>query len=274
MKTVDVHRSAYAGMIEAARVYGKQRQSLGYGLIQLVENVCPQIEEVPEAGSPLGRRDRQPVNWQDHVSATPGVGGSLRRSRLGRLGSGPSTQFIEQRRRFRYGRRMLMPYKGRLPEMHPSAYVSPSAQVIGDVVIGAQSSVWFNVVIRGDVHEIRIGARTNIQDNSTVHVTRGRWGTFVGNEVSVAHGVILHGCRVGNRCLIGMGAIVMDGVEVEEECMIAAGSLVTPGKTIPRGHLVMGNPAKVVRQLRPEELAQIRSTAEHYVEYAAAYRQA
>jgi carbonic anhydrase/acetyltransferase-like protein (isoleucine patch superfamily) len=182
-------------------------------------------------------------------------------------------QFIEQRRRFRYGCAMLMPYKGRLPDIDSSAYVSPSAQVIGDVVIGAQSSVWFNVVIRGDVHEIRIGARTNIQDNSTVHVTRGLWGTFVGDDVSVAHGVILHGCRIGNCCLIGMGAIVMDGVEVEDECLIAAGSLVTPGKKIPRGHLVMGNPAKVVRELRPEDFAQLRLTAEHYIEYAATYRQ-
>jgi len=166
---------------------------------------------------------------------------------------------------------MLIPYKGRLPEIDPTAFVSPTAQIIGDVAVGAQSSVWFGVVIRGDVYEIRIGARTNIQDNSTVHVTSGRWGTYVGDDVSVAHGAILHGCRVGNRCLIGMGAIVMDGVELEDECMVAAGSLVTPGKRVPRGHLAMGNPAKVVRELRPEEFALIKSTAEHYVDYARTY---
>ncbi|HEX7410440.1 MAG TPA: gamma carbonic anhydrase family protein [Candidatus Binatia bacterium] len=167
---------------------------------------------------------------------------------------------------------MLIPYKGRLPQVDPSAYVNPSAQVIGDVEIGAQASVWFNVVIRGDVYHIRIGARTNIQDNSTVHVTRGRWGTFIGDDVTVAHGVILHGCRIADRCLIGMGAIVMDGVEIEEDCLVAAGSLVAPGTKIPRGHMVMGSPAKVSRPLRPEELAQLQSSAAQYVEYAASYR--
>lgn len=168
---------------------------------------------------------------------------------------------------------MLIPYKACLPQVDPSAYVSRSAQVIGDVVIGAQSSVWFNVVIRGDVYHIRIGARTNIQDNSTVHATRDRWGTFLGDDVTVGHGVILHGCRIGNRCLIGMGAIILDGADIEDECMIAAGSLVAPGKKIPRGHLAMGNPAKVVRELRPEELTQLTWSAEQYVGYAETYRQ-
>ncbi len=168
---------------------------------------------------------------------------------------------------------MLTAYRGLLPKVDPTAYISSSAQVIGDVIIGAHSSVWFNVVIRGDVHQIRIGARTNIQDNSTVHVTRGRWGTFVGDGVTVAHGVILHGCRVGDRCLIGMGAILLDGVELEDECMIAAGSLVPPGARVPRGHLAIGSPAKVARALRPEEVAQLKWSAEQYVGYAHTYRE-
>ncbi|MFN8625749.1 MAG: gamma carbonic anhydrase family protein [Candidatus Binatia bacterium] len=167
---------------------------------------------------------------------------------------------------------MLTSFRGVLPQVDPSAFVTPSAQVIGDVVIGAHSSVWFNVVIRGDVHHIRIGVRTNIQDNSTVHVTRGRWGTVVGDDVTVAHAVILHGCRIGDRCLIGMGAIVMDGVDIEDDCMIAAGSLVVPGTNIPHGHLAKGSPAKVTRALRPEEIAQLKWSAEQYVGYARSYR--
>jgi carbonic anhydrase/acetyltransferase-like protein (isoleucine patch superfamily) len=167
---------------------------------------------------------------------------------------------------------MLIPYKGRLPQIDPTALVQDSAQIIGDVVIGPQSSVWFNVVIRGDVHHIRVGAQTNIQDNSTVHGTRGRWPVIVGDDVTVAHGVILHGCTVAARCLIGMGAIVMDGAEIGEDCIVAAGALVTPGTKIPAGHLVMGSPATVTRPLRPEELAHIRQSALNYVAYAESYR--
>jgi len=167
---------------------------------------------------------------------------------------------------------MLTSYRGVLPQIDPSAYINASAQVIGDVIIGAHSSVWFNVVIRGDVHHVRIGARTNIQDNSTVHVTRGRWGTVVGDDVTVAHAVILHGCRIGDRCLVGMGAIIMDGADIGDECIIAAGSLVTPGSRIPRGYLAMGSPAKVARPLRPDEIAQLKWSAEQYVGYAHTYR--
>jgi len=167
---------------------------------------------------------------------------------------------------------MLIAFQGRLPQVDPSAYVQESAQVIGDVVIGAESSVWFNVVIRGDVHHIRIGARSNIQDNSTVHVTKGRWPTLVGDDVTVGHGVILHGCSIGNRCLIGMGAIVMDGVEIGDECLVAAGSLVTPGTKVPSGQLVIGSPARVPRALRPGELAHLKESAQGYVERAALYR--
>src|SRR5262249_36607887 len=158
------------------------------------------------------------------------------------------------------------------PRIDPAAYVHDSAHVIGDVEIGADASVWFNVVVRADVHHVRIGARTNLQDRVVVHVTSGRWPTLVGSEVTVAHGGILHGCAVGDRCLIGIGAIVLDGAEVEDDTMIAAGSLVAPRTKIPGGHLAMGSPAKVVRPLRREELEHLRQSAANYVGYAASYR--
>ena len=166
---------------------------------------------------------------------------------------------------------MLIAYGDHTPRIDPSAYVHASAQVIGDVEIGAQSSVWFNAVIRGDVYPIRIGVRSNIQDNSTIHVTGGRWTTTVGDEVTVGHGVILHGCRIADRCLIGIGAIVLDGVEIESDCVIAAGALVPPGTRIPSGNLAKGSPAKVVRRLRPDELAHLKQSAANYVEHAASY---
>ena len=167
---------------------------------------------------------------------------------------------------------MLLAYQGKTPQIDPTAYVQQSAHIIGDVVIGAQASVWFNVVIRADVHHIRIGARTNIQDHSTLHVTRDRWPTIVGQDVTVAHGVILHGCRIADRCLIGMGAIVLDGVEIAEDCLVAAGALLTPAMKIPRGHLVLGSPAKVARSLRADELEHLKQSALNYVGYAASYR--
>jgi carbonic anhydrase/acetyltransferase-like protein (isoleucine patch superfamily) len=166
---------------------------------------------------------------------------------------------------------MLITYGDHTPRIDPSAYIQVSAQVIGDVEIGAQSSVWFNVVIRGDVYPIRVGTRTNIQDNSTIHVTGGEWSTTIGDEVTVGHGVILHGCRVADRCLIGIGAIVLDGVDIESDCLIAAGSLVAPGTRIPSGHLAKGSPAKVARPLRPDELAHLKESSANYVEHAASY---
>lgn len=167
---------------------------------------------------------------------------------------------------------MIIPFEDRTPAIDESAYVHASARVIGDVEIAAQSSVWFNAVIRADVHHIRIGARTNIQDNTTVHVTGGRWPTLIGDEVTVAHGVIVHGCTIRDRSLIGIGAIILDGCEIGEECLVAAGSLVTPGTKIPGGQLVLGSPAKPVRALRPDELEQLRRSAATYVGLAERYR--
>lgn len=167
---------------------------------------------------------------------------------------------------------MIVAYEGIAPRVAAGAWVHGSAQVIGDVHLEEQVSLWFNVVVRGDVNYIRIGARTNIQDQSTVHVTRERWPTIVGADVTVGHGVILHGCTIADRCLIGIGAIVLDGCEVGEACLVGAGSLLTPGTKIPPGHLVLGRPAKVVRPLTAAEIAELSESAAHYVAYAESYR--
>lgn len=167
---------------------------------------------------------------------------------------------------------MVIPYDGVAPEVDPTAYIHSSAHVIGDVRIGAESSVWFNAVIRGDVHPIRIGARTNVQDNATVHVTGGRWPTHVGDDVTVAHAVVLHGCTIGNCCLIGIGAVVMDGCEIGEECLVAAGSLIAPGTRVAPRQLLLGSPARAVRDLRAEEIERLHASARKYVDIAARYR--
>lgn len=167
---------------------------------------------------------------------------------------------------------MLFPYQGHTPQVDPSAYVQSTARVVGDVVIGPQSSVWFQVVIRGDVNFVRIGTRSNVQDLSVIHVTRDRWPTLIGDDVTIGHRAVVHGCTVGNRCLIGIGAIVMDGVEIEDDCLIAAGSLVTPRTRIPAGHLALGQPAKPVRELRIDELEYLKRSAANYVTYAVNYR--
>lgn len=158
--------------------------------------------------------------------------------------------------------------KGVRPTIAADVFVAPNASVIGDVVIGEASSVWFGVVIRGDVFPIRIGARTNIQDNSVVHVTGGKTMTTIGDDVTVGHSAIVHGCKVGNRCLVGMGSIVLDGAVIEDDCFIAAGSLVPPGMHVPSHSMVMGKPGKVVRALRPEELEAINFASSDYVRNA------
>lgn len=147
-------------------------------------------------------------------------------------------------------------------------YVAPNATIIGDVELGDDASVWFSTVIRGDVFPIRIGARTNIQDGSVVHVTGGKASTSVGDDVTVGHMVLLHGCTIGHRCLIGMGSIVLDQAEVGDDCVVAAGSLVAPGARIPPGSLVMGRPAKVVRPVTEADRNWISESVRLYVDYA------
>ncbi len=167
---------------------------------------------------------------------------------------------------------MIIPLDGLTPTIDATAYVQETAQIIGDVQIGAQSSIWFHTVLRGDVNHIRIGARTNIQDNSTVHVTGGGNGTVVGDDVTVGHGVILHGCTVGNGALIGIGAIILDRCEIGEQSLVGAGALLAPGTVVPPRSLVLGQPAAVRRPLREEELRKLISSAEKYVLNAARYK--
>ena len=166
---------------------------------------------------------------------------------------------------------MQLPYDNKYPQLDSTVLVVPTATIIGDVAIGPESSIWFQTVVRGDVNSIRIGARTNIQDGSVVHVTRETHPTFIGDDVTIGHNVTLHGCTVGDRCLIGIGAILLDGVEIGDDCMIAAGSVVTPGTIIPSGTLVMGAPATVKRKLNPEEISQLKKSAENYIEYKKRY---
>ncbi len=143
--------------------------------------------------------------------------------------------------------------------------------VIGDVEVGCRSSLWYGVVVRGDVYHIRIGDETSIQDNTVVHVTSGRHATLIGSRVTIGHGAILHGCTIDDECIVGMGAIVMDRARIGKNCVVGAGALVTPGTDIPDGQLVVGSPARPKRDLSADELQWIRSSAEHYVELAGQY---
>ena len=171
----------------------------------------------------------------------------------------------------------LLTFGGRSPQVDPAAFVAPGAQVIGDVAIGPESSIWYNCVLRGDVNRIRIGARTNIQDGSVVHVDSPKPGapeghpTLIGDDVLIGHLAMVHGCVLHDRAFVGLGAIVMDGCEIEGGAMLAAGAMLTPGKRIPAGQLWAGRPAKYVRDLSEEELAGHRAGVAHYVALARAH---
>lgn len=158
-----------------------------------------------------------------------------------------------------------------MPTLGCDVFVAPTASVIGDVVIGDDSNIWFGVTIRGDVHEIRIGQRTNIQDGTVIHVTRQVSGTYIGDGVTVGHMALLHACTIGNNAFIGMGAIVLDEAVVEDGAMLAAGAMLTPGKRVPSGELWAGRPAKFMRQLTPEDLAFFPVSADNYVRLAKDY---
>jgi len=168
---------------------------------------------------------------------------------------------------------MIFEHGGHRPQLGDSAWVAQNATVIGDVVLGARASIWFGAVVRGDVEKIRIGAETNIQDLSVVHVDSGGFPTLVGDQVTVGHRVILHGCTIGRLALIGMGSIVMNGAEIGAETIIGAGSLVSPGTKIPSGVLALGSPCKVRRSLTEEEKSSIRDSARRYAGYGAKYRE-
>lgn len=166
---------------------------------------------------------------------------------------------------------MIREFEGILPRLGADAYVDAQACVIGDVHLGDDVSVWPFAAVRGDVNRIRIGARSNVQDNSVLHVTHdgpyspGGADLLIGDDVTIGHGVILHACNIGNRVLVGMGSLLLDKVVVEDDVFIAAGSLVAPGKRLQSGWLYAGRPARPVRELRPEELENLRYSAAHYV---------
>lgn len=167
---------------------------------------------------------------------------------------------------------MIRAFQGKVPRIHETAFVEDTAQVIGDVEIGAHSSVWFQSVIRGDVNRIRIGHHTNVQDGTVIHVNRDpAHAVEIGDHVTLGHAVRVHGARIGSHCLVAIGAIVLDGVVMEDESIVAAGSLVTPGTRIPPRTLMMGNPARPRRALTDEDMELIRRPTDNYVRLKALY---
>jgi carbonic anhydrase/acetyltransferase-like protein (isoleucine patch superfamily) len=166
---------------------------------------------------------------------------------------------------------IIRSYGGKHPAVGDGAYIADNAVLVGDVVIGARSSIWFGTVLRGDVFHIRVGEETSIQDNSVVHVTHGQNPTLVGSRVTVGHAVTLHGCVVRDHCIIGMGSIILDEAEIGERCIVGAGALVTPGTRIAPGTLAVGAPARPKRDLTADELKWIEVSADHYVELARNY---
>nr|PZN04725.1 MAG: gamma carbonic anhydrase family protein [Bacillota bacterium] len=168
--------------------------------------------------------------------------------------------------------RVIQEFNGKKPSIHESCFIAPTADVIGDVTIGENSSVWHRAVIRGDMNGIKIGANSNIQDGTVIHVTK-RHSVEVGNNVTVGHNAILHGCTVKDNALIGMGAIVLDGAVIGEGALVGAGSLVAEGKEIPPFSLALGVPAKVIRELSKEQLEAIKNNAEEYIKLAEKYKE-
>ncbi|MBK9585136.1 MAG: gamma carbonic anhydrase family protein [Alphaproteobacteria bacterium] len=160
--------------------------------------------------------------------------------------------------------KFIYPYRGIMPKIHETAFIAPSASIIGDVEIGEGTNIWYNCVLRGDVYNIKIGKSTNIQDGTVIHTTSDFQGTYIGDGVTVGHSAILHACTVEDYGFVGMQACVMDGAVVEGMAMLAAGALLTPGKRVPRGQLWAGRPAKFMREMMEEENRYILWSAEHY----------
>lgn len=165
------------------------------------------------------------------------------------------------------GESKLFPYQELFPDIHKSVFLASGVKIVGDVRIGKGSSVWYNTVIRGDVHYVKIGEMTNVQDCSMLHVTNGRYPLNIGNKVTIGHSVKLHGCTLQDLCLIGIGSIVLDGAVVESNSMVAAGAVVKPNFVVPSGKLVAGVPARVVRDLTKEEIDDFEASALRYKKY-------
>ncbi|MDP1677862.1 MAG: gamma carbonic anhydrase family protein [Bacteroidota bacterium] len=166
----------------------------------------------------------------------------------------------------------IITYKGITPKIDPSVFIAEGVHIIGDVEIGKDSSVWYNTVIRGDVNFIRIGERTNIQDNTVVHVTNKKFPTYIGSNVTIGHSAVIHACTINDYSLIGMGAVVLDDAKVGPFALIAAGAVVTMGMVIPEGMLAAGVPAKIVRTLTDDERKFLIKSAQNYIDYVATYR--
>ena len=166
------------------------------------------------------------------------------------------------------GEQKLFPFKKFYPKIAKNVFLAPGVKIIGNVEIGEDSSVWYNTVIRGDVHYIKIGAFTNIQDCSMLHVTSGRFPLNIGSKVTIGHSVNLHGCTIYDLCLVGIGAIVLDGAVLEEKSMVSAGSVVTPNFTVPTGKLVAGVPAKIIRDLKQAEIDDLGNLPYRYKKYS------
>lgn len=167
---------------------------------------------------------------------------------------------------------MIRPFRGITPKLDPSVFVAESAEIVGDVTIGKESSVWFNAVVRGDVNFIRIGERTNIQDGCLLHVTHEKYSMTIGSNVTIGHGAILHACQLEDFCLIGMGAIILDNAQIGPYSLVAAGTLVREQIQVPEGVLVAGVPGKVVRSLTKEERRTLEESAQNYVDYVKSYQ--
>jgi len=167
---------------------------------------------------------------------------------------------------------MIRPFGGKTPQLGEGVFVAPSADVIGNVVVGAHSSIWYGAVLRADVESIRVGAETSIQDHTVVHVDSSGYSTVIGDRVTVGHSVVLHGCSIGDDALIGIGSIILNGAEVGAGAMVGAGSLVTPGTKIPPGMLAVGSPARVKRPLTDEEKRHVRERTAHYVRLCREHR--
>lgn len=168
---------------------------------------------------------------------------------------------------------MIYEFLGKKPEYSDSVFVAPSADIIGEVTLGEESSVWFNVTIRGDVNWIEIGDRSNVQDNSCIHVMNKTGPTKIGDDVTIGHNAMVHGCTIHDRALIGIHATILDEAIIESDVIVAAGSLVPPGKRLESGYMYMGTPVKRARKLTEEEVASIKEHADNYVKYARAYMQ-
>lgn len=168
---------------------------------------------------------------------------------------------------------IILPYRGVYPTIDPDAFIAPGAVVAGDVHIGPFSNVWFGCVIRGDVNSIRIGARTNIQDGTVIHVTRDTGPTVIGSGITIGHRALLHACRLEDACFIGMGAVLLDFSVVECGGFLAAGALLTPHKRVPGGQMWAGNPARYFRALKPEEVEYIPRSAQHYIDLSMDYKE-